>query len=457
MIILPIRGARADSDSGSLLTSRPYSARCFLPTPGRSTLWGRRVVGVALALLLAGCDQLTPSAPDVSQELAGLVDGLSRPQRALHLQGDAEFARVFSPSDGLGPVFVAASCESCHVGDGKGHPLFRITRFGREGTGSSGPVFDPMSSDGGPQLQDRAIQGYIAEKIPSTSTGIAGFIAPAVSGLGFLDAVDDTTLMKLADPNDANSDGISGRLQLLEPTELHAAVIAQEVLSGAGSARGTLVGGRHIGRFGKKAQAINLLQQVVGAYHQDMGITTDLIPIEIYNPQVGAQARDAVPEPEVTSPVVDAVVFYMKTLKVPPRRNAQGADVVAGEQLFRASQCAQCHLPDLTTGESPIAALSRKLFHPFTDLLLHDMGPDLNDGYTEGSATNAEWRTAPLWGLGLAAGAQGGTARLLHDGRATSIEQAISFHGGEGAASRTWFNALTPEQRRQLLAYLRSL
>lgn len=430
-------------------------ALLILPGGPRARIAPR--LALLLSLFLGACDHLTPGAPDEAQELAGLIDGLSGPQRALHLKGDEEFARVFSVGDGLGPVFVAASCESCHVGDGKGHPLFLITRFGRSGGGAGSAGFDPMFEHGGPQLQDRAIPGYVAERLPTGATGVAGFMAPAVSGLGFLDAVDDSTLLRLADAADADADGISGRVQLLAPSDLHAAVVAHEALGGRSAGRGTVVGGRYIGRFGKKAQAVNLLQQVVGAYHQDMGITTDLIPTEIINPQVGAQATDAAPEPEVASGVVEAVTFYMKTLKVPPRRGATDADVVTGEQLFRASQCAQCHLPDLTTGESSIEALSRKVFHPFTDLLLHDMGPDLDDGYTEGSASTSEWRTAPLWGLGLAASFQGGTPRLLHDGRATSVEEAISYHGGEGAASRTWFNALAPDQRRQLLAYLRSL
>jgi CxxC motif-containing protein (DUF1111 family) len=154
---------------------------------------------------------------------------------------------------------------------------------------------------------------------------------------------------------------------------------------------------------------------------------------------------------------VDAVVFYMKTLKVPPRRHADRAEVRTGEALFTAGGCAACHLPTLRTGASSIGALSHQTFHPFTDLLLHDMGPELDDGYTEGRAMTSEWRTAPLWGLGLSAASQGGTPRLLHDGRAASIEQAVELHGGEGAASRAWFRALSASHRRALLAFLESL
>ena len=131
--------------------------------------------------------------------------------------------------------------------------------------------------------------------------------------------------------------------------------------------------------------------------------------------------------------------------------------MVAGEALFEQIGCAGCHLPTLTTGPSEIPQLDRVAFHPYTDLLLHDMGPELDDGYTEGRATTAEWRTTPLWGLGLSADFQGGQPFYLHDGRARTLEEAIGFHGGEGAASRAAFQALSPEDRARVLAFLESL
>lgn len=395
-----------------------------------------------------------PALPNPSEELAGTIDGLSAPQRAAHAVGDAEFARPFSAVTGLGPIFVANSCEACHAGDGKGHPLFNITRFGR----MTPSGFDAMRAFGGPQLQDRAVLNYIAERLPSGATGVARFTAPSVSGLGYLEAVDDTTLLNHEDPDDVDGDGISGRVQLVDENDLLARVTSLEAIATDGpSSRGMPINGQYIGRFGKKALSVNLLQQVVTAYHQDMGITSDLIPDEIFNPAVGAFTGDAAPEPEVPASVVNAVTFYIKTLKAPPRRNVAHPDVKAGAQLFVTGGCASCHLPSLTTGTSNIAVLDRVTFHPFTDLLLHDMGPELDDGYTEGRATTSEWRTAPLWGLGLAATFQGGSMHLLHDGRAKSIPEAIQFHGGEGAASRAWFSALGDAQRRQLLAYLNSL
>ena len=410
--------------------------------------------GAVLLLALSACDSLMPSAPRAENELVGTIPELSGPQTAQHMAGDAEFARVFAADDGLGPIFVAASCESCHVGDGKGHPLFNITRFGREVGGN----FDPMRAAGGPQLQDRAVLRYIAEVLPGAATGVARFTAPAVTGLGFLEAVDDTTLLNLEDPDDLDGDGISGRVQLVDANDLLAEVVSLDAIATEGPpSRGTLVGGRYIGRFGKKALSVNLLQQVVTAYHEDIGVTSDLIPIEIFNPQVGAFTGDAAPEPEVSAAVVNAVVFYIRTLKAPPRRNTTAPDVVAGQTLFDNGPCASCHIPEMTTGASSLSALHRVTFQPYTDLLLHDMGAELDDGYTEGRATTSEWRTAPLWGIGLAARSQGGTMHLLHDGRAKSIEAAVQFHGGEGATSRSWFNGLTDAQRRQVVAYLMSL
>ena len=147
----------------------------------------------------------------------------------------------------------------------------------------------------------------------------------------------------------------------------------------------------------------------------------------------------------------------MRSLKIPPRRNETDAEVLAGETLFDQAGCASCHLPTLTTGKSDIEALSEKTIHPYTDLLLHDMGPGLDDGYTEGTAQTWEWRTTPLWGLGLSKNSQGGSALFLHDGRAKTIEEAISLHGGEAAASADAFNALTAEQKKQIIKFLNSL
>lgn len=386
--------------------------------------------------------------------LDGTIEGMTPSQVRQHFAGDEEFARRFTVADGLGPIFVATSCEQCHVGDGKGHPSFNLRRFGRMDAAG----FDPLSAFGGPQLQHRSIPGYPAERVPSAATGVAAFTPPAVTGLGYLDAIEDATLLALADPNDTNGDGISGRLQLHEPTELVTTALALEARgSPDAGARGTLVSGMHIGRFGKKALTVNLLHQTVGAYHEDMGITSDLLPEDLFNPEAGSRASDGAPDPEVSSATVANVVFYLKTLRVPPRREADHPEVLAGEELFEQVGCAGCHVPALTTGASEIAVLDRVEFHPYTDLLLHDMGPGLDDGYTEGVASTSEWRTAPLWGIGIQESFQGGEAYYLHDGRARTLREAIGWHDGEGATSRDAFDALSSEDQERLLRFLRSL
>lgn len=404
-------------------------------------------------MILAGCDSLVTSAPPEDEVLAGTVPGLSGPQVAQHVRGDEEFGRVFGTADGLGPIFVAPSCESCHVGDGKGHPLFNLTRFGRTTDGG----FDHMRSYGGPQVQNRAILNYMAEARPGEATGYAVFTAPIVTGLGYLEAVPDQTLLDLEDPDDLDGDGISGRVQLVDESDIVAEIgRLEDVLDGNLPPR-VRVDGKLIGRFGKKASAISLLHQTVTAYHEDMGITSDVLPVDPVNRQVGGFASDGVADPEVTSDAVQAVVFYLRTLKVPPRRVDGSPEAKAGEPLFVEIGCAKCHLPVLRTGPSSVAALSNAEFRPYTDLLLHDMGPELDDGYTEGRALTSEWRTAPLWGIGLAESSQGGMGFFLHDGRARSLRHAIELHGGEGSASRSAFLSLSTTQQEQVLAYLRSL
>jgi CxxC motif-containing protein (DUF1111 family) len=409
--------------------------------------------GVAICAL-AGCDPLLPSAPPDDQVLDGPIQGLTTAQLAIFAEGDEEFNRTFAAAEGAGPMFVASACGSCHVGDGKGHPVFNLTRFGRMVDGS----FDPMRALGGPQIQNRAVQQYVAEVVPDGASGVAVFTAPAVTGLGLLEAVDDTTLLRMADPDDLDGDGISGRVQLLDQDDLIVQVTSLDAVADeSGPTRGLPVGGKYIGRFGKKGVTVNLLHQTVTAYHQDMGLTSDLVLEDLFNRQVGTFASDDVPDPEVGSSTVSAVVFYLKTLRPPPRRNADHPDVVAGERLFGTIGCGGCHSPVLRTGASPIGPLHLVEFHPYTDLLLHDMGPELDDGYTEGVALTSEWRTAPLWGVGLAAASQGGRMHLLHDGRAGGFREAIELHGGEASASRAAFRALAPGEQDQLFRFLESL
>ncbi len=402
-----------------------------------------------LLVVISACNKLLPGAPDPGDTIAEPAEGLTPEQLVTFLAGDELFAKVYSPEQGLGPIFIQQSCEGCHVGDGKGHPFNMETRFGKY----SGLVFDEMLDKGGPQLQQRSIAAYPSEQLPSDYTHKTGRIAPIVIGMGFLAALHDSTILNMADPYDADGDGISGRVNYVLPKEY----FTPESIHIDSS-------GYYVGRFGKKAKEITLLDQIVFALKQDIGLTSDFDVEDIFNPQAGINSGDAVPDPEVSLDVVNNLVFYMRTLKTPTRRNEDDPDVLAGEQLFTQIGCANCHKPTLTTGPSEIEALSEKTIHPYTDLLLHDMGSALaftTDGYPEipeGSAQGSEWRTPPLWGLGLAQESQGGTGYYLHDGRATTLKETISYHAtGEASNIASNFFALSEAKQDQIITFLNSL
>lgn len=379
------------------------------------------------------CRKLEPAAPLEDQILDGPVEGLTAAQKEMFLRGDVAFNNdIFTKETGLGPLFVATSCGSCHAGDGKGHPFTTLTRFGQ--TDSTGNKF---LAHGAPQLQNRAVAGHEPEQIPVGASS-SKFTPPANTGLGYLDAVTDATILAMADPNDADGDGISG-----VPNWIH--------LKSFLTVRESSItnDGRHIGRFGKKAGAYDLLNQTAAAYNQDMGITSIFEPYDTYT---GLEV-----EPEVTANVIHDVVFYLKALKAPVQRNVNNPDVVKGKELFMQADCGKCHTPALKTGPSPIAALANTTFYPYTDMLMHDMGPALDDGYTEGNAKTYEWRTPALWGLGLSKNSQGGAYFLLHDGRANTIDGAIALHGGEATNSRSKYLAYTAEDKQKLIKFLESL
>ena len=383
--------------------------------------------------LLCGCSRFEPSAPDQNTVLDGPVSGLTTAQHQQFLAGDRAFNdEIFTQATGLGPVFIASSCGSCHAGDGKGHPFILLTRFGQiDSTGNH------FKEQGGPQLQHRALPGFLPEQIPSGAKS-AGFLAPSNTGLGYLEAVTDADLLAMADPNDLNGDGISGIPNWNSvPSYVNP------------SASAIPRNGKYIGRFGKKAAVHNLLQQTANAYNQDMGITS---AFEIYDTYSHKEV-----EPEVSTNTVQDVVAYLQMLKAPVPRNQADKKVELGKQLFIQTGCEICHKQTLRTGDSPFPAISNVEFHPFTDLLLHDMGPGLDDGYTEGSAATSEWRTAPLWGLGLSEKSQGGQYFLMHDGRAKSIESAIQLHGGEASMSATRFSELPETDKNAVVIFLKSL
>ena len=386
-----------------------------------------------MQIVYVSCEETVPSAPEENELLDGPMEGLNAQERGQFLRGDEAFADVFTVEEGLGPIFVSNSCISCHVGDGKGSPFVKLTRFGQSDT-----TGNHFLNVGAPQIQHRAIPTFEPEKLPAGAP-TTDLIAPAVSGLGFLDAVSDADLIALADPNDSDGDGISGRL--------HWNTIPDYVQPRPNS---IVRDGRYISRFGKKAGAYDLLHQTAGAFNQDMGITSLFEPID---PLTRLEV-----DPEVSTQIVNDVVFYLKTLKAPLPRDEDDPEVILGKALFSQIECAKCHTPTLNTSVSPIAALSEKEFHPYTDMLLHDMGPGLDDGYTEGFALSAEWRTPALWGLGLSQDAQGGgNVFLMHDGRASSIEEAILMHGGEAESAKNKYNQLSEPEKAQLIEFLESL
>jgi CxxC motif-containing protein (DUF1111 family) len=390
------------------------------------------LMAAALLLSSVSCEKLVPPAPEDEDVLDGHMQGLSSAELSKFLNGDAAFNETFTSQKGLGSVFVATSCGSCHAGDGKGHPFTTLTSFGQ--TDSTGNQFLHL---GGPQLQNRAIPGFMPEQIPAGAT-FSKFTPPAVTGLGFLAFISDNDILNMADPNDLDGDGISGVPNWINiPSYIipHQNAVSQN--------------GKYIGRFGKKAAAYSLLHQTVNAYNQDMGITSFFNPIDVYS---GLEI-----DPEIATQSVNDVVFYLHTLKAPIQRKPNDAEVIQGKNIFSQINCSGCHKPDLTTGYSPIAPLSYKTFHPYTDLLLHDMGSQLDDGYTEGNANTSEWRTPPLWGLGLSPNSQGGQYFLMHDGRAKSIIEAILLHGGEATNSRAQYQNLSQQEKEALLKFLKSL
>jgi CxxC motif-containing protein (DUF1111 family) len=388
---------------------------------------------IALAGALTSCEKLLPKAEADDKLLDGPIEGLTPEQNKRFLRGDIAFNDdIFTIEKGMGPLFVANSCGTCHAGDGKGHPFSTLTRFGQ--TDSTGNKFLHM---GGPQLQHRSIPGFQPEAIPAGAT-FSNFTPPANTGLGFLEAVPDAMLLALADENDANNDGISGRPNWISVPEY--SIIRPQSISR---------NNKYIGRFGKKAAVYDLLQQTANAYNQDMGITSSFEHFNTYDGQ------DA--DPEVSNQTVQDVVFYLQTLKAPVPRQQKDEKIISGRQVFTSIGCDKCHTPELKTGEFPVEALSNKSFFPYSDFLLHDMGDELNDGYTEGTALTSEWRTPPLWGLGLSKNSQGGNYFLMHDGRAPSIQAAIMLHGGEGQQSKVAFTQLSDAQKQELVKFLESL
>ncbi len=377
--------------------------------------------------------------------------------------------KFFTVEKGLGPVFVATSCGACHAGDGKGHKFVQFKRFGQKDR----EFTNKFTHMGGRELQDRAIPGYKPEVLPKDAT-FSTLVAPAVTGLGLLQYVPDQFLIDLVKKQRAEG-VVSGEINWIDkfdysPARMMASYannpnvsktvaelmadenpdVAEKFTYGVNSGEINPEDVKYVGKFGKKAATFDLLDQAADAISEDIGITSIYRPIDIYS---GEEI-----DPEVDTQVVNDLAFYLKTLKAPIPRDQDNPEVIKGKDLFiNVVNCAACHLPTMKTGVSEIEALSNKEFHPFTDLLVHDMGSALDDNYTEGSARSFEWRTPPLWGLGLSPDSQGGGYFLMHDGRARSIEEAIALHGGEAEQIRMKYDKLSDKDKKALITFLESL
>ena len=379
--------------------------------------------------------------------------------------------------DGLGPMFNRVSCSGCHTKDGRGRPpennqgpmdsmLLRISIPGKSANG--GVVPHPVYGD---QISERAILHVPPEGRAEISyTEIAGTyadgekfslrkpryaiagvnygplgsdvmisprVAPVMIGIGLLQSVPDEALLALSDSGDWDGDGISGR-----PNEVWDSVTKKTT----------------IGRFGWKANQPNLRQQNAGAAVGDIGLATSLADGQNCSAaQTGCVAAITGGAPEMSDEFLEKLTLYTMTLAVPAQRNAGDAQVKQGEELFRAMGCASCHMPTLQTKTvENFPELSNQTFHPFTDLLLHDMGGGLADNRPDFEATGQEWRTPPLWGLGLIPIVNKHDL-LLHDGRARGPAEAILWHGGEAEKSRETFRQAAKPARDALIAFLNSL
>ncbi|MBZ4418970.1 di-heme oxidoredictase family protein [Myxococcus sp. RHSTA-1-4] len=366
----------------------------------------------------------------------------------------------------VGPLFSASSCMTCHVKDGRGRPpaspdeapvslVFQLSAPGGQGPHPSyGEQLDLQA------LQGSEPEGTVAvayDELPGEFATGESFtllrprytfkslvqgplgadapfsprVSPANFGMGLLDAIPEEALLTRADPDDANQDGISGRPNRVRDVE---------------------TGETKLGRFGWKANQPSLRQQIAHALSADMGLTTSLYP------QPANANADGTGTPEVTPQELERLLFYMRLVAVPKRRDWDAPAVLRGKAVFRAIGCSGCHVDSaFETGDVPgLPELSHQRIYPYTDLLLHDLGEGLADGRPDGQASGREWRTPPLWGIGLVETVNGHT-RFLHDGRARNHEEAVLWHGGEAAPARERYVRLPHADREALLAFLKSL
>ncbi len=377
--------------------------------------------------------------------------------------------------DGLGPLFIARSCSSCHFKDGRGNApmpgeepvalLFRLSVPGKTATGAPQP--DPHY---GGQLGTHAVLGmqpeatvqityeetggqyadgqsfslrkpaYMFENLNYGAMAANAEVSPRVAqhmvGLGLLEAISEATLESYADPDDQNNDGISGKIN-----RVWNVITNQD----------------DIGRFGWKASQPNVRQQIAAAFVEDIGITSSMFPHEGYMPGQGGEKFPSGGSPELEESILDRMSVYAAGLAVPRRRDWDTPEVLRGKQLFNEANCTSCHVAKTVTGTHPdFPEFSNQTIYPYTDLLLHDMGEGLADHRPDFLADGQEWRTPPLWGIGLIETVNGHT-NFLHDGRARNLEEAILWHGGEAEQAKQTFVQMKATDREALIKFLRSL
>jgi CxxC motif-containing protein (DUF1111 family) len=470
----------------------------------------RPIIALLLTLVLSGCDdapRFTEAEPDEAMSGGEAtvrksdVNAFSMPSanlsplRRLDFSVGNSFFRspwVIAPStttarDGLGPLFNTNACQNCHIKDGRGHPpepgasnaVSMLVRLSIPDHASqaelilrAGVLPEPTY---GVQLQDMAVPGVAPEgkvrveydpltvrfrdgttvelrrptlRITQLGYGrmhpearVSARVAPPMIGLGLLEAIPDAAILANADPDDKRGTGISGRANWVWDD------VQQKIT---------------LGRFGWKAGQPNVNQQNVHAFTGDMGLTTRLRAFDDCTATqtdclAAPNGNGPAGEPEVSDNILRLVEFYTRNLGVPARRNVDDPQVLAGKNLFFQAGCHQCHTPKFTTRtDAAEPELANQVIRPYSDLLLHDMGEGLADNRTEFQANGREWRTAPLWGIGLT-GTVSGHTQFLHDGRARNLLEAILWHGGEAQAAQRKVLAYDADQRAALLAFLNSL
>jgi CxxC motif-containing protein (DUF1111 family) len=390
------------------------------------------VLAVA-ALLWSACAPRPEAVPEVRSAAVGdPLPGLTPEELARFEAGKAAFSRVFRQEEGLGPTFNENSCNACHsmptVGGSGGEEYDIHAAF----QGEDGRC-DLLDAHGGGNIRDQvtpiaAAAGVPRERVPVEANQHAVFTAPPLWGQGLLEAIPDSVIEALADPDDANGDGISGRV--------------------GRDARG------RVGRFRRKADRNNLDDMASGGLLVALGITSPQHPNErVFSVDVLPPGADPTPDPEVDAATVAAIADFTRLLGVPPRTlptdPSERSLVALGERRFVEVGCATCHIPVLMTGPNPVSALDRKPVPLYSDLLLHDMGP-ASANICSAAASPSEFRTEVLMGVAM-------RTVYMHDAKAPTLWEAIAQHGGEGTASVKAFNALPEIERHALVAFLLTL